>query len=125
MMDVLLKLVGWNLVQDFFGWGKAAEFKNWGLLAEFETPAAVYHACENVRDAGYRNWDAHTPFPVHGHEKAMGIPSSRNPWIALYTGLTGAVIGFSLQTWVHAITYPLVISGRPYWAWPTYVPITF
>jgi hypothetical protein len=125
MMDVLLKLAGWNLVQDFFGWGKAAQLKDWGVLAEFESPAGLYQACEKVRDAGFSKWDAHTPFPVHGLEKAMGIPSSRIPWIALATGLTGASIGFLLQTWVHAITYPLVISGKPYWAWPTYVPITF
>ena len=125
MIDVLLKLAGWNLVQDFLGWGKASQLKNYGLLAEFETPAAVYHACEKVRDAGYRNWDSHTPFPVHGLEKAMGIPSSRVPWVALATGLTGAAIGFTLQTWVHAVTYPLVISGKPYFAWPTYIPITF
>ena len=125
MLDAILKLAGWNLVQDFFGWGEAAEKKAWGTLAEFETPAALYHACEQVRDAGFRNWDAHTPFPVHGLEKAMGLPSSRVPWIALACGLTGASIGFLLQTWVHAITYPMVISGKPYWAWPTYVPITF
>ena len=102
-----------------------AEKKAWGTLAEFETPAALYHACEQVRDAGFRNWDAHTPFPVHGLDKAMGLPSSRVPWVALVTGLTGATIGFGLQTWVHAVTYPMVISGKPFFAWPTYVPITF
>jgi len=125
MMDTLLRLAGWNLVQDFFGWGKAAELEDWGMLAEFETPGQVYEACEKVRDAGFENWDAHTPFPVHGLEKAMGLPTSRIPWIALVCGLSGACIAFLGQTWIHAVAYPLVISGKPYWAWPTYIPITF
>jgi hypothetical protein len=125
MLNALLRLAGWNLVEDFLGIGEGARQEHWGLLAQFDTPAGVYHACERVRDAGYTRWDSHTPFPVHGLDKAMGLPSSRVPWVSLATGLTGASIGFGLQTWVHAVTYPLVISGKPFWAWPTYIPITF
>ena len=44
----------------------------YGILAEFATPADLYHACEQVRDAGFTRWDAHSPFPVHGLDKAMG-----------------------------------------------------
>jgi ActD protein len=40
-------------------------------------------------------------------------------------GLAGAAAGFGLQWWVHARAYPLVISGKPYFAWPAYIPITF
>jgi hypothetical protein len=39
--------------------------------------------------------------------------------------LTGAAGGFALQWWVHASAYPLVISGKPYFAWPAMIPITF
>ena len=49
--------------------------KPYGMLAEFGNPAELYHACEKVRDAGFQNWDAHTPFPVHGLEEAMGVAS--------------------------------------------------
>ena len=45
----------------------------YGILAEFATPADLYHACERVRDAGFTRWDAHSPFPVHGLEGAMGL----------------------------------------------------
>jgi hypothetical protein len=96
-----------------------------GLLAEFATPAELYHACERVRDEGFTRWDAHTPFPVHGLEHAMGLRRSPLPWIVLATGLAGAAVGFGLQWWVHASAYPLVISGKPYFAWPAYIPITF
>jgi len=96
-----------------------------GVLAEFVTPGDLYHACERVRDAGYTRWDAHTPFPVHGLERAMGLRRSPLPWIVLVMGLTGASLGFLLQWWVHSRAYPLVISGKPYVAWPAYIPITF
>ena len=98
---------------------------HYGILAEFATPADLYHACERVRDAGFTRWDAHSPFPVHGLARAMGIGRSPLPWIVLGMGLTGAALGFVLQWWVHAYAYPLVISGKPYFSWPAYIPITF
>ena len=98
---------------------------HYGVLAQFGSPAELYRACERVRDAGFTKWDAHTPFPVHGLDKAMGLKRSPLPWIVLVMGLTGAALGFALQWWVHARAYPLVISGKPYFSWPAYVPITF
>jgi len=84
----------------------------WGLLAEFPTPKALTQGCERVRDAGFTRWDAHTPFPVHGLDRAMGMRRSLLPWIILALGLAGAATGFGLQWWVHAKAYPLVISGK-------------
>ena len=93
--------------------------------AEFESPTALYRACESVRDAGYTQWDAHTPFPVHGLDRAMGLSRSRLPWIVFVMAMGGAAAGFALQTWVHSIAYPNVISGKPLFAWPAYIPVTF
>ena len=98
---------------------------HFGILAEFSTPTDLYYACERVRDEGFTRWDAHTPFPVHGLEKAMGLRRSPLPWIVLGAGLTGAALGFLLQWWVHDRAYPLVISGKPYFAWPAMIPVTF
>ena len=98
---------------------------HYGILAAFATPGELYRACERVRDAGFTRWDAHTPFPVHGIEKAMGVRRSLLPWIVLVMGLTGAGLGFALQWWVHASAYPLVISGKPFFSWPAFIPITF
>ena len=61
----------------------------YGILAEFATPADLYHACERVRDAGFTRWDAHTPFPVHGLERGMGLRRSPLPWIVLVHGADG------------------------------------
>jgi hypothetical protein len=96
-----------------------------GLLAEFDSAKGLYHACERVRDAGYTRWDAHSPFPVHGLDHAMGLGRSRLPWIVLAVGLCGAAGGFFLQLWANGIAYPIVSSGKPYLNWQPYVPITF
>ena len=96
-----------------------------GALAQYKTPGDLYRACERVRDAGYTRWDAHTPFPVHGLEGAMGMRRSKLPWIVLVMALGGAATGFALQTWVHTMAYPLTISGKPFFTWPAFIPITF
>lgn len=99
--------------------------KSYGVLARFENAEAVYSACEKVRDAGYTRWDSHTPFPVHGLDKAMGLRASRLPWIVLISGLSGATGGMLLQYWVAVHAYPLIISGKPLFSWPAFVPVTF
>ena len=60
-----------------------------GLLAEYKTTADLIHASKKVRDAGFRDWDTYTPFPVHGIEKAMGIKMTVLPWIVFGAGITG------------------------------------
>lgn len=98
---------------------------HYGLLAEFASPFELYHACEKVRDAGYTRWDAHTPFPVHGLDRAMGLKRSMMPFIVLAGAIFGGVAGFGLQYWVHSVEYPLTISGKPFFTWPAFIPITF
>lgn len=96
-----------------------------GLLAEYDSPATLFHACEKIRDAGYRKWDAHSPFPIHNLDKAMGLGRSRLPYVTLLFGVSGAIGGMLLQLWANAIAYPMVISGKPFFNWQPYVPITF
>lgn len=103
----------------------SAERTTWGLLAEFSTPDRLAEACRGVRDAGFSRWDAHTPFPVHGLEAAMGLKRSPVGWFVLALGLSGAAAGMLLQWWVATIAYPLVISGKPLFSWPAFVPIMF
>ena len=103
----------------------AAKDDIFGLLAEFDTPAELYHACEKVRDAGYTSWDAHTPFPVHGLDGAMGLKPTKLPWIVFCMGFTGASLGMTLQWWVSTQAYPLTIAGKPFFSWQAFIPVTF
>ena len=96
-----------------------------GLLAEFSTPGDVYHAAEKVRDRGYRKWDVHSPFPIHGIDRAMGLGDSKVGWIGFFAAVTGAFGGFGLQYWMNVYAQPVVIGGKPLNAYPAWVPVTF
>ncbi len=97
----------------------------WGALGEFTTPGGLLEAAAGVREAGYESFDAHSPFPVHGIERAMRLRRSPVPWFVLVLGLGGAAAGMLLQWWVSTDAYPLVISGKPFFSWPAFVPIMF
>ena len=96
-----------------------------GTLVEFEDVTSLTHACEAVRDAGFTKWDAHTPFPVHGLDDAMGIRPTKLPWLVLGCGLFGLVGGLFMQCWFHGYDYKWVIGGKPFISLPAFVPVTF
>lgn len=97
----------------------------WGYVAEYSNPAEIYHACEEIRDAGYTKWDACTPFCVHGLDKAMGLKPSKLPWFVLGGGLTGGTTAMLFMLWTSVIDYPLNIGGKPLASVPAFIPITF
>lgn len=95
-----------------------------GLMGCFETPADLYHACEAIRDAGYKDFDAQTPFPVHGLEKAMGIPPTPIGWLSLFGGFAGISTAVALTYFV-AVEYPMNISGKQAFSYQIYIPVYF
>ena len=96
-----------------------------GILAEFESTDALVSAAHRVREAGYRKWDAHSPFPVHGIDGAIGIRATILPWLVLGAGLTGLAGGLLMQWFTNTFDYPFVISGKPLFSLPANIPITF
>lgn len=96
-----------------------------GLAAIYGSPEKLLCAAEKARDAGWRRWDCHTPFPVHGLGKAMGLPSSLIPWIAIPAAFGGAVFAKTMQWWMSAHDFPLIIGGTPLFALPAFAPVTF
>ena len=95
------------------------------LLAEYPTPGKLLHAAEKLRDAGYKNFDTHSPFPVHGMDAAMGLPDSKLGWIVFAGGLTGVTTAVTMIWWMNGVDYPIIIGGKPGFALPSSVPIMF
>ncbi|MBS2011576.1 MAG: DUF3341 domain-containing protein [Deltaproteobacteria bacterium] len=97
------------------------------LLAEFDTPGECLHAAEALRDAGYKDFDTHTPFPVHGMDAAMGMTDSKLGWIVFPIGLTGTTLAVTMMHWMNNIDYPIIIGGKPasISSIPSMVPIMF
>jgi hypothetical protein len=118
------------------GHREPAQGKLYGLMAEFDSPAQIVAAAEKVRDAGYRWWDCHTPFPVHGLDKAMGIKATILPVLVFFGGLTGTIAALVLQIFTNATSFDLwaivwvrgydyFISGKPLLSLPAFIPVTF
>jgi hypothetical protein len=101
--------------------------RNYGYLAEFTTASDLYHAAEQVRDAGFRFWDCHTPFPVHGLDAAMGLKKSILPKFVFLGGLTGTLTALSLQLGTQVLLYPTTVQAKPgnIFTIPAFFPITF
>ncbi len=95
------------------------------IVAEFATPADLIHAAEKVRDAGFSRFDCHSPFPIHGMDKAMGL--RRSP-LGFIIG-TMALLTFggfaAFLYWATVTDYPHVISGKPIWSFQAYAPPIF
>jgi hypothetical protein len=98
---------------------------SYGLIATFETAPGLYHAAEQVRDAGYKNWDCITPFPMHGLDRAMGVKRSIVPRISLAGGITGFCTGMSMIWCTGAWDYPLIVGGKPYFSPMFAFPISY
>jgi hypothetical protein len=103
----------------------SADKRLYGLLTEFESASLLMKAVERCRDEGFRNWDVHTPFPVHGMDDAMGIRGTRLPFLVLAGGATGLGLATLMQWWMNAVDYPFIISGKPLFGIPANVPIMF
>jgi hypothetical protein len=98
---------------------------SYGYLVAFANVEQLLVAAAKVRDAGYTRWDAHTPFVVHGLDKAMGIRPTILPYLVFAGGLTGASCGILLQWFTNAYDYPFLISGKPIFSLPANIPVAF
>ncbi|MBS1261479.1 MAG: hypothetical protein MAG453_00804 [Calditrichaeota bacterium] len=96
-----------------------------GALARFSGPGELLRAAEEVRDAGYREFDCHSPFPIHGMDAAMGEKRSRLSWFVAACALFGFAGAVALQTWTSVDALPVVVAGKPFFSHVAFFPITF
>ncbi len=96
-----------------------------GVLARFDDPGSLQKAAAKIREAGYSKFDCHSPFPIHGMDAAMGLKRSPLGWIVGLAAIVGTSSALALQWWTSSVDYPLVISGKPFFSFQAYVPVTF
>lgn len=95
------------------------------VIAEFANPADLMHAAERVRDGGFVKFDCHSPFPIHGMDKAMGLKRSPVGFIVGAAALGGFIGISAFIYWVTTVDYPMVISGKPFFSFQAFVPVAF
>jgi hypothetical protein len=96
-----------------------------GLLGEFDNVSGVVLGAQMVRAEGYKVWDVHSPFPIHGIDAVIGIRPTILPWLVLCGGLTGLSFGLALQWFCNAYDYQLLVSGKPFFSLPANIPVIF
>ena len=101
--------------------------KIYGLAAELPTAEALFHAAEQMRDAGFKRWDVFSPFPIHGMDDAMGLGKSVVSYIVLCSGLTGTATALLLELGSALYLYPLIVQGKPVniTTIPAFFPVIF
>ncbi len=103
----------------------SADGKSAGIVAVFDHPNVILEAAKKARDRGFQKWDVHTPFPVHGMDDAMGLGPSPVPWITFVMGVMGFCAAIIIQFGTMVYSWPMNYGGKPFAAWPSFVPITF
>ena len=112
--------------------------KLFAVIGEFDNVGDVINATQAAYDAGYRQMDVHSPFPIHGIDEALGVKPTILPWLVLGMGLAGMTTGIFLTTFTmtdflpqpdfvpqNFHGYKFLISGKPFNSFAAFVPVIF
>src|SRR5207247_9006486 len=101
--------------------------KVYAIAAEYSSASELYEAAKRVRDDGFKRWDVHSPFPIHGMDEAMGLGKSWLSAVVLGGGITGLLTAVTVEFGPSWIIYPLIVHGKPVdWRTvPAFFPIIF
>ena len=104
-----------------------AGHKVYGMGAEYPSAAALYEAAKVVRDAGFKRWDVHSAFPIHGMDEAMGLGKSWLSGWVLFGGVSGLLTAVIMEFGPSSFLFPLIVHGKPtnFMTVPAFFPIMF
>ena len=69
--------------------------------------------------------DVYSPFPVHGLDPLLDLSESRLHIGGFVYGMIGTLTAFLGMSWMLAKDWPIIFGGKPHWAVPAFIPITF
>ena len=95
------------------------------VVGVFNDDDLLKTAVTTVRDSGVKIHDCFTPFPIHGLEHALGYKPTRLPIVAFLFAMTGMTCAIFMQVSMNVIDWPVIIGGKPFFAYPDFVPVTF
>jgi len=95
------------------------------VVAAFDDEAVLFPAVKQVRKAGYKIHDVYTPMPIHGLDTALGLRDTSLHTAGFVYGITGTCTALGFISWVFTRDWPMNIGGKPHFALPAWIPITF
>ena len=94
------------------------------LLGAFDDEDVLMAAVKKIRSSGVNIHEVFSPYPVHGLDEALGYKRTRLPIAAFMFGFLGTILALTMQTYMMAIDWPMIIGGKNYTS-VTFVPVTF
>lgn len=95
------------------------------ILGHFEDPDELMHGIDKLQENNIGIYDVYTPMPIHGIEEKLGYKRSRLDIAAFCFGLTGTITAVSMIYYMLVYDWPMNIGGKPSFAMPDFIPITF
>lgn len=95
------------------------------ILGEFADSHKLLEATTRMREAGYKDLDTYSPYPLHGGSEALGLPRSKIPLIVFCAAMVGMVTAYLMQWYMNAYDYPLNVANRYTHSFPAMIPVTF
>lgn len=95
------------------------------IISSFDDEQVLFPAIKQVRKSGYKIHDVYTPFPIHGLDKAMGLRETSLHTAGFIYGIMGTTTALTFITWIFTTDWPMNIGGKPHFALPAWIPITF
>lgn len=97
-----------------------------GIVGQFTRPEDLIRAGRELHHGmGYKKLDAYSPFPIHGIDDAIGVPASKLGFFVFGCGLFGIANAIFMIWYTSSVDYPLVIGGKPLFAWEFSIPVMF
>jgi len=94
-------------------------------VAAYDDEEVLFPAVKKVRHSGYKIHDVYTPFAVHGLDEALGLKGTDLHIAGFIYGLCGTSTAVSFISWVYTADWPINYGGKPHFALPAWIPITF
>ncbi len=95
------------------------------VVACFDDEQVLFAAVKQVRKTGYKIHDVYTPMPIHGLDAAIGLRDTSLHTAGFIYGISGTATALGFISWALAYDWPLNFGGKPFFALPAWIPITF
>lgn len=97
--------------------------------AIYDDEEILLHAVENLRHRGIKIKEVYSPFPIHGLDKALGLPHTRLSIASFIYGITGLCLGIFMMWYTMISDWPINIGGKPNFSLfdnlPSFIPVAF
>ncbi len=99
------------------------------IYAIYNDDDVLMDAVKKTRSAHHHIEEVFCPFPVHGLDKALGLPHTRLAICAFIYGLLGLSFATWMMNFIMIEDWPMDIGGKPSFSYienmPAFVPIMF